>query len=62
MNSKNFARTALTVKVGRYYPDKVKVRACLPVIWVIRGQAKMREYGIFCLALLFFIFLFNQPL
>jgi hypothetical protein len=38
----NDAPTTPTVKVDRDYPDKVTVRACLLVIWVDRGQAKMR--------------------
>jgi hypothetical protein len=38
------ALTALTVKVGRAHSDNVKVRACLPVMWVYWGQAKMRHF------------------
>jgi hypothetical protein len=38
------APTALTVKVGRAHSDKVKVRACLPVMWVYWGQAKMSHF------------------
>ena len=49
-SSINDALTALTVKVGREHPGKVKVRTRLPVIWVYWSQAKVQERGTFCLA------------
>jgi hypothetical protein len=33
-HSKKEVLTALRVKMGRAHSDKVKVRACLPVMWV----------------------------
>jgi len=40
----NYALSELTVKVSRDHSDKIKVRACLPVIWVYWGQAKMKHF------------------